>query len=77
MPRLEELQTGTVLRDLADDGLATVKSRQWHDDQGGKVIYETAGGNLDKCLLYRDDEPGLVKLAARRPEHEPEQTSFL
>ncbi len=55
MPRLEELQTGTVHRDLAGDGPATVKSCQWHGDQVAEVIYETAGGNLDKRLLYRGD----------------------
>ncbi len=75
MPRLEELQTGTVLLGLA--GLVTVKSAHWHGDQIVEVIYKDAAGNLDKPLVYRDDEPGPEKLAARRPERKPEQTSFL
>ena len=73
MPRLEESQTGCG---LASNGLATVTSFHWYGGQVAEMIYDTAAGNLDKRLVCRNDELGLAKLATRRPEHEPEQTSF-
>ncbi len=67
MLRLDQVQTGTQLRGLVADGLATVKSVHWHGDQVLEVIYEDAAGGLGKRLLYRDDEPVLEIVKAGRP----------
>ncbi len=66
MVRLEDLQTGTRVRGLVPDGIATVKSVSWYGDHGVDVIYD-AGGRLGNRLVYRDDEPSLELVAGGRP----------
>ncbi len=66
MMRLEDLQTGTRVRGLTPESIATVKSVVWYGDHGVEVIFE-AGGRLHNRLVYRDDEPSLELVAGGRP----------
>ena len=66
MLRLEDLQTGTRVRGLTPESIATVKSVVWYGDHGVEVIFE-AGGHLHNRLVYRTDEPSLELVAGGRP----------
>ena len=67
MTKLEELNTGTRVVGLVGSGAATIETVQWIGQQALKVIFRDASGQLGERLLYRDDEPSLDLLAARRP----------
>ena len=67
MIKLEDLQTGTMVRGLTPDGVSTVKSVQWFGDQGVEVIFQDAQGNLQQRLVYRDDEGSLELVQGGRP----------
>ncbi len=67
MAKLEDLQTGTRVRGLAPDGVATVRAIRWFGDQGLEVIYEDVQGRPQTRLVYRDDEPTLELVQAGRP----------
>src|SRR5512143_535592 len=66
MVRLEDLHTGTRLRGLIPEGVATVKAVTWFGDQAVEVIFD-AGHGVRSRLVYRDDEPALTIVAAGRP----------
>ena len=66
MVRLEDLQTGTRVRGLTPEGIATVKSVVWYGDHGVEVVFE-AEGHLHNRLVYRTDEPSLELVAGGRP----------
>jgi len=67
MVRLEDLQTGTMVRGLSLDGVNTVKSVRWFGTQGVEVVFTDASGSLQSRLLYRDDEITLAQVQAGRP----------
>jgi len=66
MVRLEELQTGTRVRGLLPEGVATVKAVSWFGDHATEVIFD-AGHGVQSRLVYRDDEPSLELVATGRP----------
>ncbi|MDY0062452.1 MAG: helicase-related protein [Myxococcota bacterium] len=66
MVRLEQLQTGTRVRGLTVEGIATVKAVTWYGDQAVEVIFE-GGHGVQNRLVYREDEPSLDLVASGRP----------
>ena len=67
MLKLENLQTGTRVRGLAPEGVATVKSVNWYGDQGMEVVFTDAQQRIQQRLIYRDDEPSLELVEEGRP----------
>jgi superfamily II DNA or RNA helicase len=65
--KLEDLTTGTRVRGLTPDGVATVKAVQWFGDHGVEVIFQDAHGSLQQRIVYRDDEPSLDLVQGGRP----------
>jgi len=65
--RLEELQTGTRVRGITADGVASVVSIDWSGNHAVNVVYRDQAGALGERLLYRDDESQLALEAAGRP----------
>lgn len=67
MVRLEDLQTGTRIRGLTPEGIATVKSVTWYGDHQVEVVFTDAHGTLNNLLISRDIEPSLDLVQAGRP----------
>lgn len=66
MVRLEDLQTGTRVRGVAADRIATVKALTWFGDQAIEVLFD-AGHGIQSRLVFREDEPSLELVASGRP----------
>ncbi|HNU69692.1 MAG TPA: helicase-related protein, partial [Myxococcota bacterium] len=66
MVRLEQLQTGTRIRGLTPDSIASVKSVTWYGDHCVEAVIET-NGRLQQRLVYRTDEPSLELVEGGRP----------
>lgn len=64
---LEQLQKGARVRGLAVEGLATVKSVEFHGQNAVEVIFSDARGGLHSRVLTREDEPSLELVEASRP----------
>lgn len=67
MARLEELQVGARVRGIAPQGVATVKSVEWHGDQCVQLLYLDERGAAQQGILYRDDEARLQLEDKTRP----------
>jgi SNF2 family DNA or RNA helicase len=65
--KLEDLTTGTRVRGLLPDGVATVKSAQWFGDHGVEIIFTDAHGTLQQRIVYREDEPSIELVQGGRP----------
>ena len=65
--KLEELTTGARVRGLAVEGIATVKSVEFHGGNALEVIFADAKGALQNRILTREDEPSLDVVEAERP----------
>jgi hypothetical protein len=65
--KLEDLTTGTRVRGLLPDGVATVKSAQWFGDHGVELIFTDAHGTLQQRIVYREDEPRIELVQGGRP----------
>jgi hypothetical protein len=65
--KLEQLQKGARIRGLAVEGVATVKSIEFHGQNAVEVIFTDAQGGLHTRLLSRDEEPSLDLVEATRP----------
>ena len=65
--KLEQLQKGARIRGLAVEGIATVKSVEFHGQNAAEVIFTDAQGGLHTRLLSRDEEPALDLVEATRP----------
>ncbi|MBK7583791.1 MAG: DUF3883 domain-containing protein [Myxococcales bacterium] len=57
--KLEQLQKGARVRGLAVDGVATVKSIEFHGANAAEVIFTDAQGGLHTRIVSREDEPSL------------------
>ena len=66
MVRLEQLQTGTRVRGLTPEAIATVKSVTWYGDHCVEAVIES-NGHLQQRLVYRTDEPSLELVEGGRP----------
>jgi SNF2 family DNA or RNA helicase len=65
--KLEELTKGARVRGLAVEGIATVKSVEFHGGNALEVIFADAKGVLQNRILTREDEPSLEVVEADRP----------
>lgn len=65
--KLEQLQKGARVRGLAVDGVATVKSIEFHGSNTAEVIFADARGGLHTRILSRDEEPSLELVEGTRP----------
>jgi len=66
MVRLEQLQTGTRVRGLTPEAIATIKSVTWYGDHCVEAVIES-NGHLQQRLVYRTDEPSLELVEGGRP----------
>lgn len=64
--KLEGLTKGARVRGLAVDGVATVKSVEFHGQNAAEVIFTDARGGLHTRIVSRDDEPSLDLVEAVR-----------
>jgi len=65
--KLEEVQKGARIRGLAAEGIATVKSVEFHGSNAMEAIFTDAKGALHTRILTREDEPSLDAVEASRP----------
>ncbi len=65
--KLEEIQKGVRVRGLAAEGVATVKSVEFHGSNAMEAIFTDARGTLHTRILTREDEPSLEGVEASRP----------
>ncbi len=65
--KLEELTKGARVRGLAVEGIATIKSVEFHGGNALEVIFADAKGALQNRILTREDEPSLEVVEAERP----------
>ena len=65
--KLESLQKGARVRGLAVEGIATVKSVEFHGTNAMEVIFADAKGALHNRILTREDEGSIESVAASRP----------
>jgi SNF2 family DNA or RNA helicase len=65
--KLEELTKGARVRGLAVEGVATVKSVEFHGANAMEVIFADAKGALQTRILTREDEPSLEVVESERP----------
>lgn len=65
--KLEELTKGARVRGLAVEGIATVKSVEFHGQNALEVIFADAKGALQNRILTREDEPSLEVVESERP----------
>jgi superfamily II DNA or RNA helicase len=65
--KLEHLQKGTRVRGLAAEGIATVKSVEFHGSNAMEVIFADSKGALHNRIVTREDEPSLEGVEASRP----------
>src|SRR5579863_9975354 len=65
--KLEHLQKGVRIRGLAAEGIATVKSVEFHGSNAMEVIFADAKGALHSRIVTREDEPSLEGVEASRP----------
>ncbi len=65
--KLEELTKGARVRGLAVEGVATVKSVEFHGSNALEVIFADAKGSLQNRILTREDEPSLEVVESERP----------
>src|SRR5690349_13569256 len=66
MARLEELTRGTHVKGILSDGTVTVVDAEWHGDTALTLTYRDSTGKLRSQLLFRDNEPTLIVVAAGR-----------
>ena len=60
MARLEELQSGTIVKGILPGKQVTVEMVNWRpDNKTVGIIYKDTYGNLNNTLLFRHDEPRL------------------
>ncbi len=64
--KLEQLQRGARVRGLAVEGVATVKSVEFHGQNAVEVIFTDARGGLQNRIVSRDEEPSLDLVEATR-----------
>lgn len=64
--RLEQLAKGARVRGLAVDGVATVKSVEFHGQGSAEVIFSDSRGELHTRIVSREDEPSIDLLEASR-----------
>ncbi|MCB9507840.1 MAG: DUF3883 domain-containing protein [Kofleriaceae bacterium] len=67
MARLEDLTVGTRASGIAPGSVVTIKSVTWTGNQAVELIFEDAGGRLDRKLVFRDDEHEIEVVTAGRP----------
>ncbi len=65
--RLEELTKGARVRGLSIEGIATVKSAEFHGVNAVEVIFADSRGVLHSRILAREDEPSLELVESDRP----------
>jgi hypothetical protein len=65
--KLEVLREGARVRGLAVEGIATVKSVEFHGSNATEVIVADAKGALHNRILAREDEPSIRGVEASRP----------
>jgi len=65
--RLEDLQKGARVRGLTVEGVATVKSVEFHGENTVEAIFADSRGALHSRILSREDEPSLDLVEATRP----------
>jgi SNF2 family DNA or RNA helicase len=65
--KLEQLTKGARVRGLAVEGIATVKSVEFHGSNAMEIIFTDAKGALHNRILTRDDEPSLDPVEITRP----------
>jgi hypothetical protein len=65
--KLEQLTKGARVRGLAVEGIATVKSVEFHGSNAMEIIFTDAKGALHNRILTRDDEPSLEPVEVTRP----------
>ena len=65
--KLEELTKGARVRGLAVEGIATVKSVEFHGSNALEVIFADAKGALQNRILTREDEASLEVVESERP----------
>ncbi|WP_437799218.1 helicase-related protein [Sorangium sp. So ce693] len=65
--KLEQLQKGARVWGLAVDGIATVRSIEFHGSNTAELIFADARGALHTRIVSRDDEPSLELVEGTRP----------
>jgi SNF2 family DNA or RNA helicase len=65
--KLEELTKGARVRGLSVEGVATVKSVEFHGSNAVEVIFADSRGALHNRIVAREDEPSLDLVEADRP----------
>lgn len=66
MARSEDLTVGTLAEGIVPGSVVTIKSVSWTGNQAVEVIFEGAGGRLDRALVFRDDEHAIDIVSAGR-----------
>jgi SNF2 family DNA or RNA helicase len=64
--KLEEIRKGARIRGLAAEGVATVKSVEFHGSNAMEAIFTDAKAILQTRILTREDEPSLEVVEASR-----------
>ncbi len=57
--KMEQFQKGARVRGLAVDGVAAVKSVEFHGSNAAEIIFTDARGGLRTRIVSREDEPSL------------------